>query len=270
MLKTLVDPYYVHKQALVFEGPQGIGKTPFCRNILPEELRDFIKYALALDLANKDSRIALSRYLLIIIDEIDDFFKDATNRIKYKAFATQDVINERLPYAKSTTKLPRIASFLGTCNESNFLNDATGTQRFTCFKVRAFRNRMYGSPLDKCVELFDFAGLAASMFILMKRGFSPEYTREEYSKNEEKNEAFKYNSPEYETLVKCLTSVDKGHESAQFMTTTSICNFMNGIQSDVFFNTRSLGKALIRLKFKRVKKNINGNSVYGFYVKKMT
>ena len=42
-IKTLLDPYYVHKQAVIFQGPPGIGKTPFIQSLLPNKLFEFKK-----------------------------------------------------------------------------------------------------------------------------------------------------------------------------------------------------------------------------------
>ena len=57
-VKALFDANYVHKQALVFQGKSGIGKTPFCMSFLPKELKHYIMYAPCLDFDSKDAKIA--------------------------------------------------------------------------------------------------------------------------------------------------------------------------------------------------------------------
>ena len=267
LFRNVLDPEYVHKQAIVFQGPQGIGKTPFCLSLLPKKLRGFIKYAPHLDASNKDSVIALSRYALIIIDEINDFFKSRNNRNSYKSYFTQEVINERYFYGKFYRDFPRIASFIGTCNESNFLNDETGTQRFTVFKVKYFKNSRYSE--DNYIEDFDFEGLAAYTYNLAKNGYNTEYTIKELKENEGFNEQFKYNSAEYETIINYLIPAEKDEVDAEFMTPTQICNYLNRKQTDITLDPRPLGRVLIRLNFTRKQKKINNRPIYGYYVKKI-
>ena len=112
-IKTLYSKTYVHKQALIFQGPSGIGKTPFVISLLPTPLQEYICLNPSLDPRNKDSKIALTRNMLLIIDEIDDYFKSKSNRDNYKTFMTQKIVTERLPYAVAESSRLRIASFFG-------------------------------------------------------------------------------------------------------------------------------------------------------------
>lgn len=267
-IKTLYDPLYVHKQALIFQGASGIGKTPFIQSLLPKELFEFMKYAPSLDLESKDAKIALTTSFIINFDEIDDFFKTKKNRDNYKSYMTQKYVNVRLPYGKTEVSRQRITSFMGTCNESAFLNDPTGTQRFTVFSIEKFINKRYGT--DKFVEDFPIWRTWAYAFQLYIKGFDPEYTHEELVANEEANEIYKYNSAEYDTIVEWLAPAKKGEGGAvEFMTATDICAYLNGKQDVVRFFNGSLGKILIRLKFKKNKKKVNGQSIYGYSVRKL-
>ena len=265
-IKTLYNPFYVHKQAIILQGPSGIGKTPFVQSLLPRELFEFFKYAPCLDLESKDAKIALTTSFVINFDEIDDFFKSKRNRDNYKAYMSQKYVNVRLPYAKAEVSRQRIASFMGTCNESTFLNDPTGTQRFTVFSVAKFLNKRYGK--SKFLEDFPITKVWAQAYNLFVRGFDPEYTNDEIVANEAANELYKFNSAEYDTIVDWLAPAEKGEEGPiKFMRVTDICAYLNGKQEAVKFFNVSLGKILVRLKYKKVTKKINGQSVYGYYVR---
>ena len=265
-IKTLYDPYYVHKQSIIFQGESGIGKTPFVQFLLPKKLFEFFKYAPCLDLESKDAKIALTTSFVINFDEIDDFFKSKRNRDNYKSYMSQKYVNVRLPYAKTEVSRQRIASFMGTCNESTFLNDPTGTQRFTVFSVANFLNKKYGK--SKFLENFPIEKVWANAYNLFINGFDPEYTNGELLVNEEANELYKYNSSEYDTIIEWLAPAEKGEEgSIKFMTATDICAYLNSQQEAVRFFNVSLGKVLIRLRYKKVKKKVNGQSLYGYYVR---
>ena len=266
-LKTFFNPDYVHKQALIFCGPQGIGKTPFCKGVLPKALRQFVKSIRCLNFSNKDNIIPLARYLVMVLDEIHDFFKTKHNRDNYKSFATESAVTERLLYDKYDTHRPRIASFLGTSNESNFLNDPTGTQRFTVFNVKAFMNEEL-NPKD-AIEDFNFGGLIGEAYRLLREGFNPRYTLEEREENEANNEQFKYNSEEYDAVARFVSPSQKDDENAEFMTTSDIRRHLNISQDLTFSSDRSLGKALVRLGFKRVPKKVNGISLRGYYIRRV-
>ena len=265
-VKTLYDPYYVHKQSIIFQGPSGIGKTPFVQSLMPPELFEFTKYAPCLDLDSKDARIALTTSFIIILDEIDDLFKSRKNREAYKSYMTQKQVNVRLPYGRTEVSRKRIASFMGTCNESTFLSDPTGTQRFTVFSVAKFLNKKHGK--SKFLEAFPIENVWAQAYNMFVRGFDPEYTNDELIANEEANELYKYNGPEYDTIIEWMAPAEKDEEgSIKFMTATDICVFLNEKQEAVKFTNRVLGRILVRLRYQKVKKKVNGQSVYGYYVR---
>ena len=179
---------------------------------------------------------------------------------------TQKYVNVRPPYGKREVSRQRIASCFGTCNESTFLNDPTGTQRFAVFSIKNFMNRRY-STTGIYIEDFLITKVWAQAYHLYANGYDPEYTHNELVANEEANELYKYNSPEYETIIEWLMPANGKDLDRQFMTSTGICTYLNSQQTDVQFTSMLLGKALTRLKFQRVKKKINGQAVYGYYVK---
>ena len=115
-------------------GTQGCHKSTFCNQLLPPELR--IAYTDSLDLTSRrDAALALNRYLLINIDEFDQYRESQQAHIKYLLQAPS--ISVRRPYATTAVTLPRYASFIGTSNRTDLLTDPTGSRRFICVNITA-------------------------------------------------------------------------------------------------------------------------------------
>ena len=264
-IKTLYDPYYLHKQVIIFQGKQGIGKTPICQSLLPLPYRRFIKNAPYLDMESKDGRLTLTNKFIIILDEVDKFLTSRNNQNAYKGFITNKYISIRLPYGRTEVERTRIASFVGTCNRATFLKDCTGSTRFSVFSLERVHNKR--SRAQKPIEDFDILTCWAQAYQLYRDGYNPEYTDEELDRNEEGNEAHKYNSPEYEAVMEWFAPSERGEEGSTFMTATNICSYLNENRRGVPFSSRAVGRALTRLKFPRCKKKVGGQSIYGYAVK---
>lgn len=268
-IKTLLTSY-IHKQCIVFSGPSGIGKTPFFRSFLPTEIAsDYLKNVQIFNPDNKDIMQTLTRYFIGLIDEIDKFMTDKINERNYKAMMSIDKVNDRLPYARVATMRKRIVSFLGTCNEGTFLNDPTGTQRFTTFSVKGFWNQKAGYQEQESIEFFMRKNIwqcwawAYSQYL---DGFDPEYTAQEIETNEQKNELYKYDSPEYDIVQEFLQPSSKEQEG-EFLNTTQLCAYLNSRQSQIIFTSSKLGRALLRLGFKKSCLTKSGRK--GYYIKKI-
>ena len=126
-----LDADYFNKQAFILvHKKQNSGKSTFCRFLCPPNLKEYIAEDITTD---KDSRILLAKNLLINLDELAMLSKKDINSLK--ALLSKQQINERLPYDRKNTILPRRCSFVGSTNETEFLNDETGTVRWLCFEI---------------------------------------------------------------------------------------------------------------------------------------
>jgi hypothetical protein len=265
----------VPKQMLVFQGPTGIGKTPFFMSFLPPELDVYATPLRSIAAANKDCDLALASKALIIFDEIDEFLKNTPNRNAFKAFTTQSMVNVRPPFGRVDELRYRIASFLGTCNNSSFLSDPTGTQRFVVFSVKKLWNRKKISeagpdelPPKVAAQDFDVKVCWAKALDLYNKGWDPEYSTAELERNEEFNERYKYNSVEFERVVELIEPSGKGE--GEFMTSTQILNYVQERSSEFEkFSISQIGKSLIRLGFSRVSVKTRGSARWGYWVKKI-
>ncbi len=129
--------------APVLIGPQGTRKSSFCRQILPPELR--FGYSESIDVSNKrEAELALSRFLLINLDEFDQI--TLHHQTFLKNLLQKPSANLRRPYAKSVEEMRRYASFIATSNHDDLLSDTTGARRYICVRVTGEVDAL--SPVD--------------------------------------------------------------------------------------------------------------------------
>jgi len=113
------------KGVLTFAGKQGIGKTSWFRNLIPDGM---FSEGLVLDPHNKDTLIKATNYLVCELGELDATFKRDIPALK--AFISSQTDEIRHPYAPKTSTHPRRTVFCATVNQTNFLVDQTGNSRF--------------------------------------------------------------------------------------------------------------------------------------------
>ena len=123
---------YGAQMVMMFTGAQGTRKSTFMRMLLPEELRQF--YIDRIDFTNKKEALrALSRFLLINIDEFDQVSKSQTAYLKH--LIQRADVKERKMYETSYQQLQRYAAFVATTNSLSPLKDETGSRRYMVVEV---------------------------------------------------------------------------------------------------------------------------------------
>ena len=110
-------------------GPQGSGKSTFCRRMLPEFLQMYYNDRISMKNDN-DIFLAMSGYALINIDEFDAMSKTQQPILKY--LISKHDVKFRPPYGKTMEQRQRFASFIATTNNLRPLTDPTGSRRFIC------------------------------------------------------------------------------------------------------------------------------------------
>ena len=120
---------------LTLQGAQGLGKTSWCRSLIPDPwLREVaLKLDHHLDGANKDSTLGAISHWLVEIGELDSSFRRDIARLK--GFLTNDRDKVRRPYARVEAEYGRRTVFLATVNQSDFLVDHTGNSRWWTLPV---------------------------------------------------------------------------------------------------------------------------------------
>ena len=128
-----LDEMYGNALVPVLCGPQGTGKSTFCRSLLPDELR--WGYLDHIDLAKRTELMrTMAQTLLINIDEFDQYRGD-TQRGPLKNLVQQADVRTRQMYRSNLVIRQRLASFIATCNPTEVLVDETGSRRFFCVSV---------------------------------------------------------------------------------------------------------------------------------------
>jgi len=247
----LVDNVINHT-FLVFTGKQGIGKTTWLNNLVPEALKNYY-FAGAINPSNKDSMIQLVENMLINIDELQGMKSSEIEALK--ALITIKEVKIRRPYAANHESLPHRASFVGSVNSREFLTDVTGNRRFLCFEVLSIEYH-HNIPLDK---------VYAQALSLFKDDFQYWFDKEDVEFLNQNNEDFRIRPMEEELLLKYFEPCTEKEELKQFMTATEIMNTLAKL-ADIKIDGRNvyrLGKVLSRHGYIRLKKR----GIYGYYVK---
>jgi hypothetical protein len=248
---ALIDSVF-NKQAFVLvHDKQNSGKSTFCRFLCPTALQNYIAENLSID---KDSRILLCRNLIINLDELSTLSKVEINSLK--SLFSKDKINERLPYDRRNSILPRRCSFIGSTNQIEFLNDETGSVRWLCFVI--------GEIDWSYAEKVNIDMVYSQAYHLFKNGFEYNLTQEEVKENDEYNKQFQIVTSEKELINKYLLPGTKDNHEL-FWTATDILLYLAHItENKVKLSPIILGKALKMNGFERVKPAIE--QVYGYYI----
>lgn len=160
-IASLLDSKVVNHEILVFVGKQGIYKTTWMRRLLPTELQRYFYVKSNNQRINKDDLFTLTEFALVCLEELDEMSSAQANQLK--AITSVERVNERAAYGHFKESRAHIASFCGTSNNANFLNDLSGTRRWLPFEVDSI-----DSPFDNPI---DYAGVYAQGYALWKSGF---------------------------------------------------------------------------------------------------
>ena len=189
---------------------QGMGKSTFCRMLLPKELRQY--FTESFDLTNITSaENKLASYGLINLDEFDRL--PATRMPLLKNLMQMESLHIRRAYKRSTEPLPRIASFIGTANRKDLLVDASGSRRFICIEVE--------KQID-CTTSIDHAQLYAQLKEELDSGGRCWFNKQEETEIQQHNRAFYRTIPAEEVLESCFRFAESGEQGARLMSAADI------------------------------------------------
>ena len=117
----------------ILVGAQGVGKSMFARNLVPDTL--FSEITTPLETLQKE-QYRLHVAWLLELPEIDNYF-NIRNIENFKNLVTSRIDEVRYPYASLPSKLPRRFVMIGTTNRNQFLVDSTGNRRFVPLEIGA-------------------------------------------------------------------------------------------------------------------------------------
>ncbi len=107
----------------IFAGPQGIGKSTFLDILGKEWFSDSLT-----TFEGKEAAELIQGTWINEVGELTAMTKQETNAVKQFLSKRYDIY--RAAYGRRTEKYPRRCVFFGTCNDAEFLKDATGNRRF--------------------------------------------------------------------------------------------------------------------------------------------
>ena len=176
---------------LLVSSRQGLGKSTFCRLLMPDALKAY--YTESYDLSAPASAEAkLAAYGLINLDEYDKL--GVSKMPLLKNLMQMSSLTIRKAYKRSASALPRIASFIGTSNREDLLVDRTGSRRFLCVNI--------DHAID-CTPV-DHAQLYAQLKAELLEGERYWFSKEEELEIQRNNALFYKHVPEEEVFRQCF------------------------------------------------------------------
>lgn len=188
MVGCVLDEKVVNHTVIVFSGKQGIGKTTWLENLVPKQLKNYL-FSGTINPNNKDTLIHLAECMLINLDELENLNRSEIGSLKEIITKTQ--IRIRKAYGHNNETMPRRASFAGSVNTTQFLNDTTGSRRFLCFEVEAIQYD-HNTNIDK---------VYAQALHLFQNNFCYWFNQQEIKSINENNEQYQIQSVEEELLL---------------------------------------------------------------------
>ena len=235
---------------LVLIGKQGIGKTNFFRNLLPDELREYYAEHTLSDANEKDNDIVMAEKLLILDDEFAGRNKKEFEKLK--ANLSKEKFTIRRAYGKHHEELPRLAVLGGTSNAKEILHDYTGNRRVLPIEI----NGMDGDAFESINKIHLFMELER-MYMENPNGFfltAPEITR--LNAITSGNEA---RSLEHQAILKYyltpaeMAEYPEDHPSQFFATALDVKIYLEHMAPRAVFHINLIGRALTQIGFEKIR-----------------
>ena len=191
---------------LLVSSRQGLGKSTFCRLLMPDALKAY--YTESYDLSSPASAEAkLAAYGLINLDEFDKL--SASKMPLLKNLMQASALNIRKAYKRSASALPRIASFIGTSNREDLLVDRTGSRRFLCVSLE--------HAID-CTTPVEHEQLYAQLKAELLSGKRSWFNKEEEQAIQQHNALFYKHIPEEEVFRLCFRFATEADHPQEVLT----------------------------------------------------
>ncbi len=217
MVACWLDPKVVNNVILVLIGAQGSYKTTWFSYLLPPELRPYFRIKTNASRMTKDDLLSLTQYGLVCYEELDTMGNRELNELK--SAVTMPSIDERPAYGRYHEHRRHLASFCGTGNNVQFLNDPTGNRRWLPFEVDSIMSpRMFP---------FNYEGIYSQARRLYRDGFQYWFSQDEIQRLSMHNELFE--TPRLETeLVDIFFRQPNEHETGEFMPVARAMQIIGG------------------------------------------
>ena len=241
MVAGWLEEKTVNEEILVLIGEQGIYKTRWFEHLLPPELSDYFNSTSTFGKMDKDEILSLSQFGLICLDEIDALKSEAMSRLKWAV--TTKAADTRKPYAHNSERRIHIASYCGTSNNLQFIDDDSGTRRWLTFEVESIR-----SPFEYPIHHKEIFAQAYALYL---KGFHYWFEGKETDIVQLHNQQFEVPKPEQELVSKYYRVPAKG-EACEFVSATEIMQTIGGLLINRL-TANKLGRAMKAMGFVSVR-----------------
>jgi hypothetical protein len=247
-----IDPNVSNQLAYILVGKQNSFKTSFLRHLLPPEFRDLIGTLNLRGFLTGDDYLMLASNLFIELDEFDNL--TPKELALFKSLMTMDKVGRRAAYARHSENRARIATFFGSTNNLNYLNDDYGNRR--CFSVLV---ESIDSPYENPIDYDQFY---AQVYHLLQSGFRYIFTSEDYKMLAEHNMEFESASIEEESIKTYFRHPREG-EKGQFFQVSDAISHIQLYSSGVRLNPTRTRDAFRKLGYKDTKIGSKNSPNYG-------
>ena len=197
---------------ILVSSEQGLGKSTFCRQLLPDSLRGYYLDNLNLSPGTSPEKKLVNKGL-INLDEFDKIGEKRQPDLKnlLQMLSVPIYRGKRLGYVTE----PRLASFIGTTNSRQILCDVTGSRRFLCVEVKQFIHD----------EALDHKQLYAQLKQEVLNGERDYLSKEEEKELQRKNKKYYRQSLLEDVFFACFRAPE-GEEEGRWLTAAQMFQVM--------------------------------------------
>lgn len=177
----------VNQLVLILYSEQGKGKSTWIRHLLPPQWKEYF-YNGMIDPGNKDHTQLLSTRLIINMEEFEGVKPGELAELK--RIITQENVTQRKVYDLQAFTFVRHASFIGSTNNRQCLQDVGGNRRFLPVTVKEVD---YRTPVN-------YEGIYSQALFLLNDHFRYWYEGEEIDRLNRHNELHRMKDPVEENL----------------------------------------------------------------------
>jgi len=246
-----LEPDTFNKHCLVLHSTgQNVGKTSFWRWLCPAEFRQRYYFEGHLDPQSKDSIMYLGSSFFINLDELASIGKAGINHLKAMLTANGTMI--RLPFQPQPQWIQRIATFVGSTNDDDFLIDINNV-RWVVIRV---------DDIDFDYSELDVNQIWAEAYEEYKCGFDYTLSREEIEQNETIADEFKSISTEQELIMKYF-EISSKEDGGVFVQNADIASMLQDLNPSIRVNIKYIASEMKKAKFFKYKTK----GKWGYWVK---